>query len=122
MKQRLAGAAGVLALVLGASAASAQTTAVIVTQPSGYVTVTPDQQVLIQRYVVQHPVTATIVTQPGFVPVPGAVLPADVQVQTFSTDVSYGGFDAPSYRYVVMPDNQTVLVEPGSRRIIEVIR
>ncbi|OZA95185.1 MAG: hypothetical protein B7X67_25935 [Rhizobiales bacterium 39-66-18] len=108
--------------LLGGSAASAQTSAVIVTQPSGYVTVTPDQQVLIQSYVVQQPVTATVVTQPGFVLVPGAVMPEGVQMQTFSTDVTYGGFDAPRYRYVVMPDNGTVLVEPGSRRIIEVIR
>ncbi|OYZ67062.1 MAG: hypothetical protein B7Y12_22155 [Rhizobiales bacterium 24-66-13] len=122
MNKHLAGAVGVLALVLGGSAASAQTSAVIVTQPSGYVTVTPDQQVLIQSYVVQQPVTATVVTQPGFVLVPGAVMPEGVQMQTFSTDVTYGGFDAPRYRYVVMPDNGTVLVEPGSRRIIEVIR
>ncbi|OYY80446.1 MAG: hypothetical protein B7Y61_15790 [Rhizobiales bacterium 35-66-30] len=42
MNKHLAGAVGVLALVLGGSAASAQTSAVIVTQPSGYVTVTPD--------------------------------------------------------------------------------
>ncbi|MFG1397579.1 DUF1236 domain-containing protein [Roseixanthobacter pseudopolyaromaticivorans] len=122
MNKHLVGAAGALALVLGASAASAQTSAVIVTQPSGYVTVTPEQQVQIQRYVVQRPVTATTVLPRGYAPVAGAVMPADVELQTFSTDASYGGFDAPSYRYVVMPDNQTVLVEPGSRRIIEVIR
>ncbi|MFG1420822.1 DUF1236 domain-containing protein [Roseixanthobacter liquoris] len=122
MNTHLVGAAGVLALVLGTSAAGAQTSAVIVAQPSGYVTVTPEQQVLIQRYVVQQPVATTTVTPRGFAPVAGAVVPGDVELQTFSTDASYGGFDAPSYRYVVLPDNETVLVEPGSRRIIEVIR
>ncbi len=120
MKQYLAGAAA-LALVIGASAASAQTTTTIVAKPSGYVLVNPEQEVLVQRYVVAQP--RTVVTFPkSYAPVVGTTVPVEVQLNTFSTGADYGGFDASGYRYVVTPDNQTVVVEPGSRRVIQVIR
>ncbi|MFG1464025.1 DUF1236 domain-containing protein [Xanthobacter sp. DSM 24535] len=122
MNTHFLGAAGALALVLGASSAGAQTSVVIVTQPSGYVVVTPEQQVQIQRYVVQQPRAEVFVMPPDFAPVTGTVMPQEVQLYSFAPDGSYGGFDAARYRYVVMPDNQTILVEPSTRQIIEVIR
>lgn len=46
----------------------------------------------------------------------GAVLPAE-GVTYYTVPADYG---VPSYRYTVV-NNQTVLVEPGTRRIIQVV-
>jgi hypothetical protein len=76
------------------------------------------QEETIQRvrtYVVkQKPASAAVPS--GFTVTTGAVLPETVAVQSFPADVG-----VTDYRYVVI-GGQTVLVEPGSRRIVEVIR
>ncbi|MEP9376674.1 hypothetical protein ABLE91_08185 [Aquabacter sp. CN5-332] len=120
MTYHLAGAAGALALLLGASAATAQTSAVIVAPPSGYVVVNPQQETLVQRYVITQPGTAVVPS--GYAPMVGSTVPVDVQLNSFATGYDYGGFDATSYRYIVTPDRETVVVEPGTRRVIQVIR
>lgn len=113
---------GALALTtFSASLAGAQTTSVIVAPPSGYVLVNPEQEVLVQRYVVTQP--GSPVTLPsGYTPTVGSVVPATVELNTFATTQDYGGFNASSYRYVVAPNYGTVLVEPDTRRVIQVIR
>ncbi|WP_127091032.1 DUF1236 domain-containing protein [Aquabacter cavernae] len=116
------GALGAIALTLAATVAAAQTTSVIVAKPSGYVLVNPEQEVLVQRYVVGQPTTTTVTLPSGYAPTVGSVVPGTVELNTFGTAADYGGFDAPSYRYVVTPDYGTVLVEPGSRRVIQIIR
>lgn len=76
------------------------------------------QEETIQRvrtYVVKQK-PASVVAPSGFTVTTGAVLPEAVQVQSFPADVG-----VTDYRYVVI-GGQTVLVEPGSRRIVEVIR
>ena len=133
MSTSLAGASGaqqpcalaVCALAIGALAlagpALAQTSTVIVTQPSGYVLVQPQQEMSIQHYVVAQP--GAMVTLPqGYVPAAGSTVPATVELRTFQPGVDYGGFDASGYRYVVTPDAGTLLVEPETRRVIQVIR
>lgn len=117
-----AGAIGAISLALATTVASAQTTSVIVAKPSGYVLVNPEQEVLVQRYVVSQPSGAIVTLPSGYAPTVGSVVPATVELGTFATTQDYGGFDAPSYRYVVAPDYGTVLVEPGTRRVIQVIR
>ncbi|MBA4791888.1 MAG: DUF1236 domain-containing protein [Rhizobiales bacterium] len=116
-----AGALGAIALALTTTLAAAQTTSVIVAKPSGYVLVNPEQEVLVQRYVVSQPGT-TVTLPSGYAPTVGSVVPATVELSTFGTTADYGGFDAGSYRYVVAPNYGTVLVEPGTRRVIQVIR
>ncbi|OYY10735.1 MAG: hypothetical protein B7Y70_08035 [Rhizobiales bacterium 35-68-8] len=119
------GALALGALALGTLAlggpALAQTSTVIVTQPFGYVLVQPQQEMIVQQYVVGQP--GAMVTLPqGYMPAAGSTVPATVELRTFQTGVDYGGFDASGYRYVVTPDAGTLLVEPETRRVIQVIR
>ncbi|OYW51229.1 MAG: hypothetical protein B7Z30_17705 [Rhizobiales bacterium 12-68-15] len=137
MSTSLAGAPGVRkpralavgALALGALAlgtlalggpALAQTSTVIETQPSGYVLVQPQKEMIVQQYVVGQP-GAMVTLQQGYEPAAGSTVPATVELRTFQTGVD-GGFDASGYRYVVTPDAGTLLVEPETRRVIQVIR
>ena len=76
------------------------------------------QEETIQRvrtYVVKQK-PASVVAPSGFTVTTGAVLPQTVQVQSFPADVG-----VTNYQYVVI-GGQTVLVEPGTRRIVEVIQ
>lgn len=121
MKMPVAGALGAFALILGAGPVLAQTSTVIVAKPSGYVLVDPQQQVLVQRYVVAQP--GAVVTLPqGYVPAVGTTVPATVELRTFQTGVDYGGFNAGGYRYVTTSDGGTLLVEPDTRQVVQVIR
>ena len=76
------------------------------------------QEETIQRvrtYVVrQRPVSVTAPS--GFTVTTGAVLPQTIQVQSFPADVG-----VTDYQYVVI-GGETILVEPGTRRIVHVIR
>jgi hypothetical protein len=74
----------------------------------------PEQRTIIREYVVRQLPPAVIV--PGGVRV-GTVLPADVDVRP----VPYNwGPDVRRYRYVYWND-QVVFVEPGTRRVIDII-
>ena len=101
------GALALGTLALGALAlggpALAQTSTVIVTQPSGYVLVQPQQEMIVQQYVVGQP-GAMITLPQGYVPAAGSTVPATVELRTFQSGVDYGGFDASGYRYVLTPD------------------
>lgn len=92
-----------LLLLASTSAAFAQT---IVLQPQ--------QQTVVREYIIAHPVDP-IAPPPDFQVSVGEVIPDIVEITPL---------DAPdlgaSYSYVVIGD-QTLLVEPGTRRIVQVI-
>ncbi|QTL03874.1 DUF1236 domain-containing protein [Aquabacter sp. L1I39] len=119
MMLRLTGPVCAALLLAGTVGARAQVAPVVVTEPQAVV-VTPARGALVQRYVVSA--APAVVVSSGYTPVVGAVMPETVQLQVFDTMQDYGGFNAPAYRYVVLQDQGTVLVEPESRRIIQVIR
>ena len=69
----------------------------------------------VRTYVVKQK-PASVAAPSGFTVTTGAVLPQTVPVQSFPADVG-----VTNYQYVVI-GGQTVLVEPGTRRIVEVIQ
>ncbi|MCV3209223.1 DUF1236 domain-containing protein [Mesorhizobium sp. YC-39] len=73
------------------------------------VIVTPEQQTIIREHVHKHPLAS--VSLLGVELNVGSALPDTVELQEIP-DVQY--------RYVVV-DNHTVLVDPGTRRIVQVI-
>ncbi|RLP24767.1 DUF1236 domain-containing protein [Mesorhizobium sp. YM1C-6-2] len=97
MKLRIA-ATG-LALLAGVSLASAQT-----------VIIQPEQEVVIKEYVQKKPLAS--IDLPGVELNIGSTVPDEVELHAVEVpDVSY--------EYVVV-DNRTVLVEPGTRRIVHI--
>jgi hypothetical protein len=97
MKLRIA-ATG-LALLAGVSLASAQT-----------VVIQPEQEVVIKEYVQKKPLAS--IDLPGVELNIGSTVPDEVELHAVEVpDVSY--------EYVVV-DNRTVLVEPGTRRIVHI--
>lgn len=77
-------------------------------------TISAEQRTRIRQYVVQHNVSPVTVRERVAV---GATLPADVELRAVPSE---WGSDLGSYRYLYS-DNRVVLVEPSSRRIIQVI-
>ncbi|CAN7714513.1 DUF1236 domain-containing protein [Ensifer adhaerens] len=75
------------------------------------VLVTPEQETVVREYVKKKPLAS--INLPGVELNVGSALPETVELHTI---------DAPDikYRYVVI-DNRTVLVDPGTRKIVRVI-
>ncbi len=109
------------------SAAAAQSSSTTVTTTTGgaaattgatsgaTVTIQPEVRTKVREYVTTN--KAKFVAVPsGFTVSTGAVLPEAVEIQSFPATVG-----VTQYRYAVVGD-QTVLVDPGTRRIVEVIR
>jgi hypothetical protein len=107
--------AGIAVLAL-ACPALAQTTIQTAPAPGASATVTlaPEQRTRIKQYVVQHKVKPVTVKERISV---GATLPADVELVAVPGD---WGPDLARYRYVYS-DDRVVLVEPSSRRVMQVI-
>ena len=78
------------------------------------VTIAPEQRTRIKQYVVQQKVRPVQIRERVAV---GATLPADVELAPVPSE---WGPDFGRYRYVYTNDN-VVLVEPSSRRVIQVI-
>ena len=97
MKLRIA-ATG-LALLAGVSLASAQT-----------VVIQPEQEVVIKEYVQKRPLAS--IDLPGVELNIGSTVPDEVELHAVEVPDM-------SYEYVVV-DNRTVLVEPGTRRIVHI--
>ena len=103
------------------SAAGAQTSTTVTTTTggaaatTGAVTIQPEVRTKVREYVTTNKAKSVAVPS-GFTVSTGAVLPESVEIQSFPSTVG-----VTQYRYVVLGD-QTVLVDPGSRRIVEVIR
>jgi len=108
MKTVLIPAIAGLAMIAGLGVAAADE--VIVTQPAQrQVIVTPEQRTIVREYVHKHPLAS--VNLLGVELNVGSALPDTVELQAVP-DVQY--------RYAVV-DNHTVLVDPGTRRIVEVV-
>ncbi len=75
------------------------------------VVVTPEQETVVREYVKKKPLAS--IKLPGVELNVGTALPETVELHSI---------DAPDikYRYVVI-DNRTVLVDPGTRKIVRVI-
>ena len=102
---------GVAALALTTGAALATSTTTTTTRET---TVTTDQQAKIKTYIAKEKPAA--VTAPSGVTVSvGSTLPEAVELRTFPTDVGV------TQRYTVI-GGRTVLVEPSTRKIIQVSR
>jgi hypothetical protein len=103
MKIRLSQTLAGLVLAAGTSLAAADT-----------IIVTPEQQTVIREYVVKQHVEP-IAPPADFELSVGATLPDTVEMQPLDVpDIET------QYDYVVL-DGQTVLVEPGTRRIVQII-
>jgi hypothetical protein len=99
MKMHLTTAAAGLLLLTGIGAAAAED-----------VVIQPEQETVIREYVHKQPLAS--VKLPGVQLSIGSVLPDTVELH-----------EVPNvkYRYVVV-DNQTVVVDPGTRKIVQVIK
>jgi hypothetical protein len=100
----IAGAAAV-AVLAGSEILSAQTTTI---------EIAPEQRTRIKEYVVKEKVRPVTVKERVSV---GATLPADVELVAVPEN---WGPSVSKYRYVYS-DNHVVLVEPSSRRIVQII-
>jgi hypothetical protein len=107
--------AGIAVLALSAPA-FAQTT--IQTSPapavSGSVTIAPEQRTKIKAFVTEKKPKAVMIKEKVAV---GATLPADVELVAVPND---WGPSLSKYRYVYS-DNHVVLVEPSSRKVVQII-
>ncbi|MER9235572.1 DUF1236 domain-containing protein [Mesorhizobium sp. M0622] len=99
MRMHLSAAAAGFLLLAGVGAAAAQD-----------VVIEPQQETVVREYVKKQPLAS--VQLPGVELNVGSTLPDTVELH-----------EVPNvkYRYVVV-DNQTVLVDPGTRRIVKVIQ
>jgi hypothetical protein len=114
MKRSLLAAVAIATLVSGS--ALAQSTTVTTTSPGGAasVTIAPEQRTKIKQYVVQQKVKPVTVKEKI---VMGSTLPADVELLAVPDD--WGpGFSR--YRYIYS-DNHVALIEPSSRRVVQII-
>ena len=92
----------IIAALLASSAAMAQTTT----------TITTEQQGKVRAYVMKERPSSVKVTETVAV---GSALPSSVTLHTLPSDIGVTG-----YSYGVVND-KTVLVEPGTRKIIQII-
>jgi hypothetical protein len=80
------------------------------------IVIAPDQATVIHKFVLEH--KPAVVTVPSGLSIQvGAVLPADIAL--LPLDVPGVTLTA-SYEYVVLGD-QTVIVDPGTRKIIQIL-
>jgi hypothetical protein len=108
--------AGAALLVALSAPAFSQTTTVTTTAPAAGATVTiaPEQRTKIKQYVVQQKVKSVAVKERVAI---GGTLPADVELMAVPAD---WGPEVSRYRYVYS-DNNVMLVEPSSRRVVTII-
>ena len=96
-------------LLASAGIASAQTTVVVPAEPSGTVLVQPEQRTVIREYVTKNPVASVNIL--GLELNLGAKVPETVVLHEVP-DVEY--------RYAVV-DNRTIIVDPVTHEIIDII-
>jgi hypothetical protein len=113
MNRQLAAAS--IALCLGAGAVHAQTTTITTgAAPSATVVIEPEYRERIRSYVVENHVRP-VETRARIVV--GATLPEDIELRAVPPD---WGPSIARYRYVYSND-QVMLVEPSTRRVIQVV-
>ena len=114
MKRTLLASVTILALAGPAFAQSTTVTTGVAPSAGASVTIAPEQRTRIKQYVVEKKVKPITVKERVSV---GATLPADVELATVPPD---WGPELTRYRYVYS-DNHVMLVEPSSRRVVQVI-
>ena len=107
MKTVLIPAVAGLAMIAGIGVAAADE--IIVTQPQQQVVITPEQRTVVREYVHKHPLAS--INLLGVELNVGSTLPDTVELREVP-DVQY--------RYAVVGDH-TVLVDPSTHRIVDVI-
>jgi maltose-binding protein MalE len=114
MKHLVLATVASLGLISGAAAQTSTTTTTTTGSTSATVTIQPEVRTKVKQYVTtSKPKSVTV--PPSVKITKGTVLPETVEIQSFPSEVG-----VTEYRYAVVGD-QTVLVEPSSRRIIEVV-
>src|SRR6476620_1881029 len=112
MKRILLASAAVL--VLAGPAFAQSTTITTGSAPAAQtITIAPEQRTKIKTYITERKVQPVTVKEKVAV---GATLPADVELQTVPSD---WGPQLSSFRYVYT-DNHVALVEPSSRRVVQI--
>ena len=113
MKRSLLATAAVVVLT---STAFAQSTTTVTTgsAPAASVTIAPEARTKIKTYVTEKKVKPITVKEKIVI---GSTLPADVELLAVPAD---WGPDVAKFRYVYT-DNHVALVEPSSRRIVQII-
>jgi hypothetical protein len=107
-------AALTIAVLLSTGATYAQTTVTTGAAPAGTVVIEPQTQTRIHQYVIEkHPAPVELRAQVAV----GATLPADVELQAVPAD---WGPTVAKYRYVYSNDH-VMLVEPSSRRVVQIV-
>ena len=115
-----------LGLLAGVSAASAQGTVIRESQGGGAVTretttttttttqtISPEERTVVRRYVTQQKRPSVRVQERVAV---GSTLPSDVELYAVEGEPTVS-----RYRYSIV-NEEPVLVDPGTRRVIEVLR
>lgn len=105
--------AGAIVLAL-ASPALGQSTSETTGSTTAIITIAPEQRTKIREYVVEKRVKPVKIEKRVEI---GATLPADVELMAVPSE---WGPEVSRYRYVYS-DDRIVLVEPSSRRVIQVI-
>ena len=108
-------AAALLTGFAGAAFAQTGSTSQTVTTTTRETTIQPAWHHDMEQYVVKEHRTP-VAPPPGFAVSVGAPLPPTVELYPFPSTAPYG-----RYRYSVIGD-QTVVVDPADRRIVDVIR
>lgn len=114
MKRIVLAGVAVFALACPAFAQSTTVTTTTGSAPAASVTIAPEQRTKIKAFVTEKKVKPITVKEKITV---GAVLPSDVELVTVPAD---WGPDLVKYRYVYT-DNHIALVEPSSRKVVQII-
>jgi Protein of unknown function (DUF1236) len=100
--------------ILLAGPALAQSSSVTTTTRTQTTTISPAEQTEIQQYVVKEH-HESVQPPPQFTMAPGAVVPGTVELYAFPPAAPYA-----HYRYAMI-GGQTVVVDPVTRQVVEVI-
>lgn len=85
---------------------------------TGAVTLSPDDEVLVRRYIVEERVRPVEIRESVTV---GSLVPGYVELYDFDEDLDDDVPTIGSYRYFRSPDNKIVLVNPDTRRVVQII-
>lgn len=99
-------------LALGAAALAA-----LVQTADAQVLITPDETVLVERYIVEVPTLPPAVTiEENTTLRPGSVIPDAIPLNPFA-----GRSDLARYSYFVSVDNKVVVVDPATRVVVRIL-
>jgi hypothetical protein len=86
-----------------------------VTETTTTTTITPADETQMREYIVKEHRTS-MAPPPGFTVTTGAVLPESINLYSFPAERNWG-----RYEYTVIGD-QPVLVDPATRKVVEIVR